>query len=140
MGAFAGLNVLPKATFATDYSYRTVRENQQRLLAGWVSKLLPRLDPEPEAFSLDFHSVPHRGDDNGLENHYVPMRGKAIPSVLTFFAQAVKSRLLVLLGRDRRSRAVGRATARVRRVLSDDPGRTTRHGSTSIRDSRRTPR
>ena len=34
LGVFAGLNVLPKATFATDYSYRTVRENQQRLLAG----------------------------------------------------------------------------------------------------------
>jgi hypothetical protein len=94
LGVFAGLNVLPKATFATDYSYRTVRENQQRLLAGWVSGLLPRLDPEPGAFSLDFHSIPHRGDDNGLENHYVPMRGKAAPSILTFFAQAVKSRLL----------------------------------------------
>jgi hypothetical protein len=94
LGVFAGLNVLPKATFATDYSYRTVRENQQRLLAGWVSGLLPRLDPEPDAFSLDFHSIPHRGEDNGLENHYVPMRGKATPSVLTFFAQAVKSRLL----------------------------------------------
>jgi hypothetical protein len=94
LGVFAGLNVLPKATFATDYSYRTVRSNQQRLLAGWVSGLLPRLDPEPGAFSLDFHSIPHRGDDNGLENHFVPMRGKAVPSVLTFFAQAVKSRLL----------------------------------------------
>jgi hypothetical protein len=94
LGVFAGLNVLPKATFATDYSYRTVRENQQRLLAGWVSGLLPRLDPEPDALSLDFHSIPHRGEDNGLENHYVPMRGKAVPSVLTFFAQAVKSRLL----------------------------------------------
>ncbi len=94
LGLFAGLNILPKATFATDYSYRTVRRNQQQLLAGWISKLLPRLDPEPDAFSLDFHSIPHRGQDNGLENHYVPMRGKAIPSVLTFFAQAVKSRLL----------------------------------------------
>ena len=94
LGVFAGLNVLPKATFATDYSYRTVRENQQRLLAGWVSGSLPRLDPEPDAFSLDFHSIPHRGEDNGLENHYVPMRGKAIPSVLTSFAQAVRSRLL----------------------------------------------
>jgi hypothetical protein len=38
--------------------------------------------------------MPHRGEDNGLENHYVPMRGKAVPSILTFFAQAVKSRLL----------------------------------------------
>jgi hypothetical protein len=94
LGLFAGLNVLPKTTFATDYSYRTVRENQQQLLAGWISRLLPRLDPEPDAFSLDFHSVPHRGEDNGLENHYVPMRGKAVPSILTFFAQAVKSRLL----------------------------------------------
>ena len=49
LGLFAGLNILPKATFATDYSYRTVRENPQRLLAGWISKLLPRLDPEPDA-------------------------------------------------------------------------------------------
>jgi hypothetical protein len=94
LGLFAGLNVLPKATFATDYSYRTTRENQQRLLAGWISKLLPRLDPQPNAFSLDFHPIPHRGEDNGLENHHVPMRGKAVPSILTFFAQAVKSRLL----------------------------------------------
>jgi len=94
LGVFAGLNILPKTTFASDYSYRTVRENQQRFLAGWIAKLLPRLDPEPDAFSLDFHSIPHRGQDNGLENHYVPMRGKAVPSILTFFAQAVKSRLL----------------------------------------------
>lgn len=94
LGLFAGLNILPKTTFATDYSYRTVRENQQRLLAGWISRLLPLLDPEPDAFSLDFHPMPHRGEDNGLENHYVPMRGKAVPSILTFFAQAVKSRLL----------------------------------------------
>jgi hypothetical protein len=94
LGLFAGLNILPKSTFAADYSYRTVRENQQQLLAGWISRLLPRLDPGPDAFSLDFHSVPHRGENSELENHYVPMRGKAVPSVLTFFAQAVKSRLL----------------------------------------------
>ena len=45
LGLFAGLNILPKATFATDYSYRTARENQRQLLAGWVTRLLPRLDP-----------------------------------------------------------------------------------------------
>src|SRR5215467_8353319 len=90
LGLFAGLNILPKATFATDYSYRTVRENQRQLLAGWVSRLLPRPDPQPDAFSLDFHSVPHRGEDTGLENHYVPMRGRAVPSILMFFAQAVR--------------------------------------------------
>jgi hypothetical protein len=138
MGAFAGLNVLPKATFATDYSYRTVRENQQRLLAEWVSKLLPRFDPEPEAFSLDFHSVPHRGADNGLENHYVPMRGKADPSVRDFFAKDEKTRLLAT-GRDRH-RSGQPGDAGVRRVLSDDLWALTRHGSTSDSRSPRMPR
>lgn len=94
LGLFAGLNVLPKTTFATDYSYRTVRQQQRRLLCGWISRLLPLLDPEPGTFSLDFHSIPHRGEPQVLENHYVPMRGQAAPSILTFFAQAVKSRLL----------------------------------------------
>ena len=30
LGLFAGLNVLPKKTFATDYSYRTRRQHQER--------------------------------------------------------------------------------------------------------------
>lgn len=34
IGLFTGLNILPKATFATDYSYRTQRHYQQRLLTG----------------------------------------------------------------------------------------------------------
>src|SRR5512135_1253549 len=37
LGLFAGLNVLPKAAFATEYSYRTQRAHQQRLLAGWIA-------------------------------------------------------------------------------------------------------
>jgi len=33
-GLFAGLNILPKKSFVTDYSYRTDRDHQQQLLAG----------------------------------------------------------------------------------------------------------
>jgi hypothetical protein len=55
LGLFAGLNVLPKKSFATDYSCRTGRDQQQRLLAGWVQRLSPLLLPEANAFSLDFH-------------------------------------------------------------------------------------
>jgi hypothetical protein len=125
LGLFAGLNILPKATFATDYSYRTVRENQQRLLAGWVSGLLPRLDPRPDAFSLDFHPIPHRGEDNGLENHYVPMRGRAVPCILTFFAQAVKSRLLcysdATVVRDRAAGQLLKFVEFCRSTLGTDP-------------------
>lgn len=87
LGLFAGLNVFPKKSFATDYSYRTKRDNQERLLSGWVQKLSPVLLPEAKAFSLDFHPIPYRGHEAVLENHHIPCRGKACPSVQSFFAQ-----------------------------------------------------
>jgi hypothetical protein len=94
LGLFAGLNILPKKSFATDYSYRTQRGQQVKLLEGWVSQLSPLLFPEADSFSLDFHAIPYRGDKAELENHYVPLRGKACPSVLTLFAQERNSRAL----------------------------------------------
>lgn len=87
LGLFAGLNVLPKKSFATDYSYRTQRQHQQQLLAGWVKQLTPLLLPQARAFSLDFHPIPYRGEQALLENHYIPQRGQASPSVQSFFAQ-----------------------------------------------------
>ena len=81
LGLFAGLNVLPKKSFATDYSYRTQRSNQESLLGSWIKKLSPILLPEAKAFSLDFHPIPYRGDEAVLENHYIPCRGQACPSV-----------------------------------------------------------
>jgi hypothetical protein len=87
LGLFAGLNILPKKSFATDYSYRTQRQQQQQLLAGWVKQLSPLLFPQARSFSLDFHPIPYRGDQAILENHYIPCRGQATPSVQSFFAQ-----------------------------------------------------
>jgi len=86
LGLFAGLNILPKKSFATDYSYRATRDQQVGLLKGWVRKLSPLLFPDADSFSLDFHAIGHRGEETDLENHYQPMRGQAGPSVLTFFA------------------------------------------------------
>jgi hypothetical protein len=94
LGLFAGLNILPKATFATDYSYRTQRCHQQQLLSGWISALAPLLFPQGKIFSLDFHAIPFRGDPAALDNHFLPRRGKAGPSVLSFFAQESESRVL----------------------------------------------
>jgi len=87
LGLFAGLNVLPKKSFATNYSYRTQRQQQEKLLGAWVKKLSPVLLPEAKSFSLDFHPIPYRGDEAVLENHYIPCRGQACPSVQAFFAQ-----------------------------------------------------
>jgi hypothetical protein len=94
LGLFAGLNVLPKKTYATDYSYRTQRRNQRQLLSGWIAALAPLLFPQGNTFALDFHPIPYRGDPTGLENHYIPTRGKAHPRVQTFFAQEHDSRVL----------------------------------------------
>jgi hypothetical protein len=69
LALFAGLNILPKKSFVTAYSYRTQHTHQEKLLAGWIGQLAPLLVPEPEAFNLDFHAIPYRGDSAGLDNH-----------------------------------------------------------------------
>ena len=94
LGLFAGLNILPKTTFATDYSSRTQREHQHRLLAGWLTHLAPLLLPEASTFCLDFHPIPYRGDPTGLDTHYITPHGHAGPSVLTFFAHEPDHRVL----------------------------------------------
>jgi hypothetical protein len=94
LGLFAGLNVLPKKSFLTEYSYRTRREQQRGLLAAWVGALSGHLFPQAHTFALDFHPIPHRGEADGLERHYVPLAGKAQPCVLSFFALEQDSRVL----------------------------------------------
>jgi hypothetical protein len=94
LGLFAGLNVLPKKSYATDYSYRTLRIHQQALLSRWVAALAPVLFPEAQEFCLDFHAIPFRGEPDAAENHYLPTRGKAAPSILSFVAYEPQSRVL----------------------------------------------
>jgi hypothetical protein len=112
LGLFAGLNVLPKKSFATDYSYRTQRVHQQQLLSSWVKQLSLILLPDAQAFSLDFHPIPYRGDEAVLENHYVPSRGKACPSIQSFFAQEHENQVFCYananLTRDEQTREVTR--------------------------------
>jgi len=96
MGLFAGLNVPPKTTATTDYSYRLTDGQHNALLAGWVGAAHPILCPDAaRVFALDFHVIPHRGENTGLENNYLPSRGEARPSVLTCFVRAIDSPMLV---------------------------------------------
>lgn len=125
LGLFAGLNVLPKKTFATDYSYRTARKHQERLLGGWVQKLSPLLLPEAKAFSLDFHPIPYRGEEAVLENHYLPCRGQAGPSIQTFFAQEHENQVFCYananLTRDEQAREVLRFVEYWNDLTGQDP-------------------
>ena len=94
LGFFAGLNILPKKSYATDDSYRTARENQRALLEGWIHALGAVMFPKADTFSLDFHPIPFRGDPTGLDRHYLPCRGIAGPGVQSFFALEQDSRCL----------------------------------------------
>jgi transposase len=91
-GLFAGLNVLPKTTFATDYSYKTERAMTERPVAALIGKT-PLGDP-PLSFNLDFHAIPFRGAEPDLENHWVAMRNRALPSVMAFVAQVANRRVI----------------------------------------------
>lgn len=92
-GLFAGLNVLPKKTYATDYSYLTDRTMNERFVDALVS-CLPSEEP-PIDFNLDFHAIPFRGQKNDLENHWVPKSHRGQPAVMAFVAQEETRRLMV---------------------------------------------
>ena len=87
LGTFAGLNVLPKAAAITQYSYRNPRNRVVTLLKKWNRVLKEKGYIQGRHINLDFHSVPHWGEESQLQNHWVPTRGKAMKSVLCFFAQ-----------------------------------------------------
>ena len=58
IGLFAGLNIPPKKSYATAYAYGTVRDQQQKLLSGWVSALAPVLFPQAKGFAALLSSDP----------------------------------------------------------------------------------
>jgi hypothetical protein len=94
LGLLAGLNVLPKESFATDHSYRTGRDQPQVLWQGWVKALAPVMFPGASGSSLDLHPIPYRGGPSGLDRHDPPRRGIAGPSALCCCALEQKSRCL----------------------------------------------
>jgi len=100
MGLWAGLNVLPKCTAMSTYSYSL----DQRRLDGFREAFFkacrkPRLYDE-QVINLDFHTIPHYGDESVLETHWAGAKGKALKSALTLFAQDAASKLVLYADAD----------------------------------------
>jgi transposase len=87
IGTFAGLNVLPKIAAITQYSYRNAHNLVVNLLKKWNHVLKEKGYIKGDHINLDFHSTPHWGEESQLQKNWVPTRGKAMKSVLCFFAQ-----------------------------------------------------
>ncbi len=94
LGTFAGLNVLPKIASITQYSYRNPHTLVVSLLKKWNRVLHENGYLQGQHINLDFHSSPCWGEESQLQNHWVPTRGKAMKSVLCFFAQDLETTYL----------------------------------------------
>ena len=91
MGLFAGLNVLPKCTAISDYSYRLDSHVLDRLLQNFVRQMNHHHVYRSDTINLDFHTIPHYGDESVLQTHWVPTKGKRMKGALTLFAQDCES-------------------------------------------------
>jgi len=87
LALFCGLNAIPKKSYLSEYSSRLDHAKTTTLLAAWHRAVAKDALFPGASFNLDFHSVPYYGEDPQLERHYVSMRSRAQPSVLTFLAQ-----------------------------------------------------
>ena len=80
LGLFAGLNVLPKSTYMSTYSCRCSEDMlldlQQKLMSKFNS-IYPELY-STNVINLDFHSIPHYGEDSVLEKVWCGARGKTM--------------------------------------------------------------
>jgi transposase len=89
-GVFAGLNVLPKPTYMCTYSCRTEASMLMEFQREMIAKL-QGLYPDVyqcRTINLDFHSIPHFGDESSMERVWCGSRGKSMKGANTFFAQS----------------------------------------------------
>lgn len=95
LAAFAGLNVMPKRAFLTEYSCRIDPRAYPEFMGAWFDAIC-RLGLEwgPSAsFDLDFHTIPFHGEDALVEKHYVSKRSRSQKGVLAFLAQDAETRV-----------------------------------------------
>jgi hypothetical protein len=106
LGFFAGLNVLPKCTAMSTYSYGLDEVHIHALQAAFMRKAIGLGLCDGKTVNLDFHSIPHFGDQSVLEKHWTGARNKGMKGALTLFAQDADTKLLLYTAADiRRSEA-----------------------------------
>jgi hypothetical protein len=93
LALFAGLNVIPKRSFLTEYSCRIEPDCYPQLMRRWFDALSAAGLTRGTSFDLDFHTIPFHGDDALLEKHYVSKRSRRQKGVLAFLAHDAQTRV-----------------------------------------------
>ena len=93
LALFAGLNVIPKRSFLTEYSCRIDPASYPRLMRLWFDAVGGLGLSRGNSFDLDFHTIPFHGEDALMEKHYVSKRSRRQKGILAFLAQDAEKRV-----------------------------------------------
>ena len=97
LGVFARLNALPKATYMSTYSCLTSEKMllhfQEQIISLFKEKYAQLYDSN--FINLDFHSIPHYGDESEMERIWCGARGKTLKGANTVFAQDSQSNAIL---------------------------------------------
>ncbi|MBQ0721820.1 MAG: transposase, partial [Gammaproteobacteria bacterium] len=95
VGLFAGLNVLPKCTAMSTYSYSLDDHHILALQKHFVAQAYKLGLYGGDIVNLDFHTAPHFGEQSELEKHWAGARNKRMKGALCLFAQDAASKLML---------------------------------------------
>jgi len=93
LALFAGLNVIPKRSFLTEYSCRIDPQSYPRLMQAWFDAVGRLGLGRGVSFDLDFHTIPFHGEDALVEKHYVSKRSRRQKGILAFLARDAGTRV-----------------------------------------------
>ncbi len=93
LALFAGLNVIPKRSFLTEYSCRIDPDLYPKLMARWFDAVGKLGLQRGKSFDLDFHTIPFHGEDALVEKHYISKRSRRQKGLLAFLAQDAEKRV-----------------------------------------------
>jgi hypothetical protein len=93
LALFAGLNVIPKRSFLTEYSCRISPKCYPLFMKHWFDAMAKVGIDRGVSFDLDFHTIPYHGDDALVEKHYVSKRSRRQKGMLAFLAQDADTRV-----------------------------------------------
>ena len=105
LALFAGLNVIPKRSFVTEYSCRVNPNCYPRLMQLWFDAMGGLGLERSSSFDLDFHTIPFHGEDALMQKHYVTKRSRRQKGVLAFLAQDAGTRVFCYANADLRKEA-----------------------------------
>jgi hypothetical protein len=93
LALFAGLNVIPKRSFLTEYSCRIPPSCYSAFMQHWFDAMAKLGIDRGDSLDLDFHTIPYHGDDALVEKHYVSKRSRKQKGILAFLAQDAQTRV-----------------------------------------------